>query len=138
MNLCSLFCQKSERKRRNTIYKYDETLSFNGNSELFLSVHIFSSLFLHLEWIAKTLRMMRKVNKPVVCLSTIFSFIIYKSQTAVAKLMSFSSAGLRATTTLLLYLPLESSRTEVTPQKIACSGPFNSVFPQIAVALVRW
>lgn len=110
--------------------------------ELFC-VHIYSTLFLHLEWIAKTLRMMRKVMKPVVCLSTFFlmspfSFIIYKSQTAVAMLMSFSSAGRRATTTLLLYLPLESSRTEVTPQKIACSGPFNSDFPQIAVAFVKW
>lgn len=52
--------------------------------------------------------------------------------------MSFSSAGLKLTTTLLLYLPLESSRTDVTPQKIACSGPLSSLLPQIVVAFVRW
>lgn len=52
--------------------------------------------------------------------------------------MSFSSAGRKLTMTLLLYLPLESSRMEVTPQKIACSGPFKSDFPQIVVALVMW
>lgn len=63
--------------------------------------------------------------------------IIYKSHTAVARLMSFSSAGLKLTTTLLLYLPLESSRTDVTPQKIACSGPLSSLLPQIVVAFVR-
>lgn len=63
---------------------------------------------------------------------------IYKSHTAVARLMSFSSAGLKLTTTLFLYFPLDSSRTDVTPQKIACSGPFRSVLPQIVDAFVSW
>lgn len=68
-----------------------------------------------------------------------FHFIIYKSQTAVAKLMSSSSAGRKLTTTLLLYFPLDSRRTDVTPQKTACSGPFKSLLPQIVVAFVmRW
>jgi hypothetical protein len=56
--------------------------------------------FLHLEWITKTLRMMRKVT----CSFSVIAqcMLIYKSQTAVAKLMSLSSAGRKLTTTLLL------------------------------------
>lgn len=61
---------------------------------------------------------------------------IYKSQIAVAEFMSFSSACLKLTNTLLLYFPLDSRRTDVTPQKIACSGPLTSVFPQIPADFV--
>ena len=59
------------------------------------------------------------------------SFLIYKSQTAVAIFKSFSSACLTFTNTLLLYFPLDSNRTDVTPQKIACSGPLISDFPHM-------
>lgn len=64
------------------------------------------------------------------------SFLIYKSQTAVAIFKSFSSACLTLINTLLLYFPLDSNRTDVTPQKIACSGPLTSDFPHMPDDLV--
>jgi hypothetical protein len=61
---------------------------------------------------------------------------IYKSHTAVAKLMSFSSAGRSEMITLLLKWLLDSNRTLVTPQNMACSGPLISDLPQTVVAFV--
>lgn len=58
---------------------------------------------------------------------------VSNGQINVAKSMSFSFAFRIVRTTWLLWFPCETSRTVVTGQNIACSGPTSSECPHTAV-----